>query len=188
NGAEGLIHISYLTDDYYIHYEKLMALVGERTRRVFRLGDPVVVRVAAASKENLSIDFELVSHRREATMVTDKGVHTIEYDEDLSPKERRRRIQQRAQLAGGRDRDRRAGGVRGRTDRPLYGARRGSRRKARERGGDASAQSGGGSQNKRTLLVVPADGRVRSAKVGGGGPAKSRGVRRRKSKRGKRGR
>jgi ribonuclease R len=99
NGAEGLIHISYLTDDYYIHYEKLMALVGERTRRVFRLGDPVVVRVVAANKENLSVDFELVAHRREATMVTDKGVHTIEYDEDLSPKERRRRIRERAALA-----------------------------------------------------------------------------------------
>ncbi|MCL6452156.1 MAG: ribonuclease R [Alicyclobacillus sp.] len=99
NGAEGLIHISYLTDDYYVLNQKQMALVGERTRRVFRLGDPVAVQVSAASKEDLTIDFQLVEHRREGTMVRQNGVESVVYDEDLSPKARRKQVNQRRFLA-----------------------------------------------------------------------------------------
>ncbi len=99
NGVEGLIHISYLTDDYYVLNEKQMALVGERTRRVFRLGDPVRVRVTGANKEELTIDFELVAHHREGTLVVDDGVESVVYDEDLSPRERRRAVAERAAKA-----------------------------------------------------------------------------------------
>ncbi|MCL6517476.1 MAG: ribonuclease R [Alicyclobacillus sp.] len=99
NGVEGLIHISYLTDDYYALNEKQMALVGERTRRVFRLGDPVRVKVAGANKEELTIDFELVAHHREGTLVVTRGVESVVYDEDLSPRERRRAVAERAAKA-----------------------------------------------------------------------------------------
>ncbi|RIV26119.1 ribonuclease R [Alicyclobacillaceae bacterium I2511] len=95
NGVEGLIHVSYLTDDYYVLNEKQMALVGERTRRVFRLGDPVQVEVTNANREALTIDFALLAHHREGTLVKHGGVETVEYDEDLSPKERQRREQDR---------------------------------------------------------------------------------------------
>jgi ribonuclease R len=99
NGVEGLIHISYLTDDYYVLNEKQMALVGERTRRVFRIGDPVRVRVIGANKEELTIDFDLVAHQREGTLVSEAGVDVVIYDEDLTPKERRRRIAERQAAA-----------------------------------------------------------------------------------------
>ncbi|MCL6548828.1 MAG: ribonuclease R [Alicyclobacillus sp.] len=85
NGVEGLIHISYLSDDYYVLNEKQAALVGERTRRVFRLGDGVRVRVIGANKEELTIDFDLVAHLQAASMVTEDGVDTVVYDEDLPP-------------------------------------------------------------------------------------------------------
>ncbi|MCL6593154.1 MAG: VacB/RNase II family 3'-5' exoribonuclease, partial [Alicyclobacillus sp.] len=99
NGVEGLIHISFLTDDYYVLNEKQMALVGERTRRVFRLGDPVRVRVTGANKEDLTVDFELVAHLREGTLVWDDGVASVVYDEDLSPRERRKAVAERAARA-----------------------------------------------------------------------------------------
>jgi ribonuclease R len=99
NGVEGLIHISYLMDDYYVLNERQMALVGERTRRVFRLGDPVRVKVTGASKENLTIDFELVRHLREGTMHFATGGPVIVYDEDLSPRERKAQIAERAKNA-----------------------------------------------------------------------------------------
>ncbi len=101
SGVEGLLHISYLADDYYVFNERHMALVGERTRRVFRLGDPVRVRVAGASKADLTIDFELVTHHREGTMVYAErgGPGTVVYDEDLSPKDRRRQEERRAERA-----------------------------------------------------------------------------------------
>ncbi|ACV57791.1 ribonuclease R [Alicyclobacillus acidocaldarius subsp. acidocaldarius DSM 446] len=109
NGVEGLIHISELSDDYYVLHERQMALIGERTRRVFRIGDPVRVVVIRAVKEDLRIDFGLVEHLREATYVGGEGPGAIVYDEDLTPKERReterRRREAASRASGRRERD-----------------------------------------------------------------------------------
>lgn len=59
--VEGLIHVSNLGDDYYIFREDLYALVGESTKRMFRLGDGVTVQVIAVKKELRQIDFGLVA-------------------------------------------------------------------------------------------------------------------------------
>ena len=48
SGADGLVPMSSLGDDYYTHDETRHALVGRRTRTVFQLGDRVEVRLAEA--------------------------------------------------------------------------------------------------------------------------------------------
>ncbi len=60
NSIEGLIHVSYLTDDYYYFHEKQYALIGERTGKIFRLGDQVEVRVINVNMDEHTVDFELV--------------------------------------------------------------------------------------------------------------------------------
>ncbi|MCO7125068.1 ribonuclease R [Sporolactobacillus shoreicorticis] len=60
NTIEGLVHISYLTDDYYHYSEENMALVGERTGHLFRIGDEIEVRVLAVNLEEHAVDFEVV--------------------------------------------------------------------------------------------------------------------------------
>ncbi len=60
NTVEGLIRLSDLTDDYYHFHELQMALIGERTSRVFRIGDEVKVRVVRVSLDDYTIDFEMV--------------------------------------------------------------------------------------------------------------------------------
>ncbi len=55
--VEGMVHISTLGRDYYHYLEKQHALVGERTKEVFRIGDRIRVRVAAVSTEKKQIDF-----------------------------------------------------------------------------------------------------------------------------------
>jgi len=60
NTIEGMVHVSYLTDDYYHYHEKQYALIGERTGKIYRIGDEVKVRCIAVDKENKTIDFELV--------------------------------------------------------------------------------------------------------------------------------
>ncbi len=60
NGIEGLVHVSTMSDDYYRFDEKNYLLIGEHTRKVFRIGDEVRVRVVRASLEDREIDFELV--------------------------------------------------------------------------------------------------------------------------------
>lgn len=59
NLVEGLVHVSTLTDDYYHYEEKLYSLVGERTRRTFRLGDEVEVVVAKVDPEARTVDLVL---------------------------------------------------------------------------------------------------------------------------------
>jgi ribonuclease R len=49
SGADGLIPISTLPDDFYVHEEAHHRLVGRRHGRVFRLGDRVTVRLAEAN-------------------------------------------------------------------------------------------------------------------------------------------
>lgn len=54
--VEGLVHITALDNDYY-HFDPVHhRLTGERTGRMYRLGDAVQVRVAAVSLEDRKID------------------------------------------------------------------------------------------------------------------------------------
>ncbi len=64
NTIEGLVHISYLVDDYYSYHEEHMALIGERTGNVFRIGDEITVRVIGVNLEERSIDFEIVGMKK----------------------------------------------------------------------------------------------------------------------------
>lgn len=61
NTVEGLIHVNQLTDDYYHFIENHMALVGERTGKVYKLGQKVRIKVIKADAETREIDFELLS-------------------------------------------------------------------------------------------------------------------------------
>ena len=60
NTVEGLVHVSYLTDDYYHYDEQHYAMVGERTGKVYRIGDEITVRVINVNKEERIVDFEIV--------------------------------------------------------------------------------------------------------------------------------
>lgn len=59
NTIEGLIHVSSLLDDYYYYDEEHHSFIGERKRRVFRLGDAVKIRVAKVNIDERTIDFSL---------------------------------------------------------------------------------------------------------------------------------
>lgn len=60
NTIEGLVHISSMTDDYYHFIGKDFSLVGERTKKTYRIGDPVKIRVSNVNREEKNIDFQLV--------------------------------------------------------------------------------------------------------------------------------
>jgi ribonuclease R len=58
-GADGLIPMRALGPEFFRHDETRHALVGERTRRVYRLGDQVSVRLAEAAPLTGGLRFEL---------------------------------------------------------------------------------------------------------------------------------
>ena len=59
NGVEGLVHVSTMTNDYYEYVEEQYAMIGERTRTRYRLGDEVEVILARANVEERNLDFVL---------------------------------------------------------------------------------------------------------------------------------
>lgn len=61
NTVEGLVHVSYMTDDYYHFDERSYALIGERTGNIYRIGEEVKVRVVSVNLDEHSVDFELLS-------------------------------------------------------------------------------------------------------------------------------
>jgi len=72
NTIEGLVRVSTMEDDFYIFNEKQYCLVGERTRKTYRIGDIVTVRLAKADIPNRKIEFLIVD---------DEETGEIDYDE-----------------------------------------------------------------------------------------------------------
>ena len=59
NTVEGLVRMTALDDDYYTYNEKHYCLIGERTRKVYRLGDTIRVKVSNVDLASRNIDFVL---------------------------------------------------------------------------------------------------------------------------------
>lgn len=55
--AEGLIRLRDLDDDYYIHDEKKYAIIGKRTKKQYRLGDKIHVKLIRIDEERSELDF-----------------------------------------------------------------------------------------------------------------------------------
>ena len=63
NTVEGLIRFENLGDEYFIYDEERKRLIGERTNRIYKIGDKVKIRVISANKMLRQIDFEIVEKR-----------------------------------------------------------------------------------------------------------------------------
>lgn len=64
--AEGLVHISSLTDDYYRFDEDHHALFGGRTKKRYRLGDRVRVEVARVDLQRRMLDLRIAPEKAAA--------------------------------------------------------------------------------------------------------------------------
>ncbi len=62
-GAEGMVRLSTLDDDYYKYDEKHFRLVGKRLGRVFRLGDAVEVGILSVDKTRNEINLYLIDRK-----------------------------------------------------------------------------------------------------------------------------
>ena len=58
--VEGLIRFDKMGDEYYIYDEDRKRLIGEKTNKVYKIGDKVKIRVIAANKLLRQIDLEIV--------------------------------------------------------------------------------------------------------------------------------
>lgn len=60
NTVEGLVHVSYMTDDYYHYSDRHHALIGEMTKKVYKIGQEVEIKVSDVNMDEHAVDFLLV--------------------------------------------------------------------------------------------------------------------------------
>ena len=60
NTVEGLVHVENMRDDYYNYDELSVSMIGERTRKVYKMGDKIRVRVLGTDRVLKRIDFEIL--------------------------------------------------------------------------------------------------------------------------------
>jgi ribonuclease R len=56
---EGRVHVSTLPDDYYFFDDASHSLIGQRTKRTYRLGDKVRVKVVRVDLQRRQLDFRV---------------------------------------------------------------------------------------------------------------------------------
>ena len=71
--VEGMVHVSQLPADHYRYWEKQHALVGEKSRKVFRIGDRIRIKVANVSLEKRQIEFTPVDLINIKSGIEDRG-------------------------------------------------------------------------------------------------------------------
>ncbi len=60
NTVEGLVRLADMSDDYYIFDENTFTILGERTKKMYRIGDVVKIKVEKVNVDFKEIDFKLL--------------------------------------------------------------------------------------------------------------------------------
>ena len=63
---EGMVALRSIKSDFFEFDEKLYRIKGRRTRKIYRLGDEVRIRVSNTNLEQRLLDYELVEERRKS--------------------------------------------------------------------------------------------------------------------------
>lgn len=175
NTVEGLIRLSDLSDDYYHFHEKQHTLIGERTSKIYRIGDEVKVRVVRVNMNDHTIDFELLNMKQR-----NKPVSLVDMKlkgQALKDKSRRKG------KGGGRGRNGRGGRSgsksagqpvivakekreKGRSEQPENGTAEGRGRTGRGRGRGRTSAGGGNSDRAE---MSKQNGGTGTADAGNGG-------------------
>ncbi len=70
NTIEGLIRLSSLTDDYYHYDRENQQIIGERTKKQFRIGESLTVKVEKVNVMEGEVNFSLVNGKKSSTSET----------------------------------------------------------------------------------------------------------------------
>ena len=65
NLVEGLVHLSTLDDDFYDVVPEQMALVGKHSKKQYKVGDIVRVKLVRVDTSEVKLDFELVKDKQD---------------------------------------------------------------------------------------------------------------------------
>ena len=131
--VEGLVHITSLRNDYYHFDAGKHTLTGEHSRKSYRLGDPVRVRVARVDLDDKKIDFE---------MLGDEG-------ESLSS-ERPGRGSKKGGKKGAKKNDKKSGKRNTKSENKKSDKKKSRKKTAKKKGGKKNKKSASASSDTRT--------------------------------------
>lgn len=72
-GIEGLVRLKNIQDDYYVFDERSKSFKGRHSKKVYRLGDSIHVRVIRVDEINTQIDMELIEEEEYRAEVDEPG-------------------------------------------------------------------------------------------------------------------
>ncbi|MEW5824022.1 MAG: ribonuclease R [Pseudomonadota bacterium] len=106
--VEGLVHVTALDKDYYQFDPVGHRMVGERSGRVFRLGDTVSVQVVRVDLDDRKIDFSLADGGKPAAAPVGEGPsdgddESMESAESATKRKRKRRKKKPREKTEGQD-------------------------------------------------------------------------------------
>lgn len=82
NTIEGLIHITDLRDDYYIFDEIRLSLIGERHKKLYKLGDKLKVLCSKVDLDNREVYFNIVEDKYDLETKERKEKEALEKQEE----------------------------------------------------------------------------------------------------------
>jgi ribonuclease R len=108
--VEGMVHVSSMADDYYRFVEQQHILRGENTKKVYRLGDKVLVQVVRVDMERRQVDLglveilEAVRHQQHGARGRARTAPAAAGGASVRSKTKPKKEQRRAQRPGRRER------------------------------------------------------------------------------------
>lgn len=86
NTIEGLVRFENIGDDYYNYNAERKELIGERTNKVYKIGDKVKIRVISANKQLRYIDFEVVNEKKKYSKNAELESSELDNNENIKSK------------------------------------------------------------------------------------------------------
>ena len=94
--VEGLVHVTALGNDYF-HFDPVRhCLTGEHSKRIFRLGDQVNVKVVRVNLDDRKIDFELSEKLQRETGKTGKKGRRKDKGKDKGKRKRKTSLRRKS--------------------------------------------------------------------------------------------
>jgi len=94
--VEGLVHVTALGNDYF-HFDPVRhSLTGEHSKRIFRLGDQVNVKVVRVNLDDRKIDFELSEKLQRKTGKTGKKGRRKDKGKDNGKRKRKTALRRKS--------------------------------------------------------------------------------------------
>lgn len=129
NTIEGMIRVADIPGDYYYYDEDLHRMVGEKTGKVYKMGEPLRIIVAGVDKLTRTIDFVLYQEDEEGNPIL-PPLEKKSPKERISAKEKKAMAAKASGKGRGASKDKDGKGGRNRSDR---GSRRMKDRKAKKK-------------------------------------------------------